>query len=118
MTRCSGSSLLDSQTKQDDGPENAPPAGDRPHLCVTFFTRWIDFRDRHLDVPISELKSLEHEVRLQLILVEPVLLPRDAGITQNRGSKSPETIGGFGQLLSGNQRKQQRMHVTSANDAV
>src|SRR3954447_839500 len=72
--------LLQSQPQEDQGPQDRPPPGDRLHLRLSLLLRGIDLGDRALGEAVAEADGLEQQVRLQLVLVQPVLVERDARV--------------------------------------
>src|SRR5713226_2803107 len=106
------------QPEQEDGPQDAPPSGDGPHLGVALGVGRIDFGHRDFPMPVAELDGLIEQIGFELVLVQPVLAPADACIAQDRRAKGAEAVRRFGHPLADTQRKQKWMHVARGQDAI
>src|SRR4051812_44768000 len=100
-----GALLLYPQAEVNDRPEDAPPVDDRPHFRVTELVARIDLRHRHLGVPVAEADRFEHQVRLELVAVEPLLPPVDPGIAQQAGLERAEAVRALGDALARGDRE-------------
>src|SRR5262245_55652046 len=101
--------LLYPQTKIDHRPENAPPVDDRPHFRISELGTRIDLRHRHFTVPVAEPDGFQHQVRLELVAVEPFLAPVDALIEQEAGLERAESVRALGHALAGGDREDERV---------
>ena len=93
------------KTEVDDRPEDAPPVDARPHFRVAQRVRRIDFRHRDLHVAVAEPDRFQHQVRLQLVAIEPLLPPVDPRIAQDRGAEGAEAVGALGDALARRERE-------------
>src|ERR1700730_15482891 len=118
MESGSSASFFHTPSQLNHRPEDAPPAGNGFHFCISLLARWIDLGHRHLAMAIAEPDRIIEKIRLQFILIEPILPPLDSRVPQNVCAEGAKSVGGLGDVLADKHRKHQRVNEARSEDAV
>ena len=96
----------DTESEQKNRPENAPPTGDRLHLCDPQSFGWIDLSAWYLAVLIAQSDDFETNVNFHFIFVKPGLLNVNRGVVKNREMDGSKSVGGIRQPFAGSKAEQ------------
>src|SRR5215213_3282490 len=111
-------SLLNPRRQVDERLDHAPPSREGLHLRVPPAPNRINLADRHLCPLISQADDFEVKVLFELILIEPLLLPVDSLVEEERGLEGPEPVRALGHPTAGEGREDERMDVPGRKRAV
>jgi len=109
--RLSHSALpFQSESEEEDRPEDLPPVGDCPHLGEgdAVGLRVFD-GDRYLDDSVMKPERLEQQIRFKLVPVEPILPEIDSLVVEQRKLDCSKAARRVGHPAPAEQREEKRV---------